>query len=394
MRFALIIGIGGTGGMLPHEMAHFLDTDDGIEIFVLDTEESLTVPDPDPSMPLLSVTLSKMDESAYDPSTRFETLIKDTETNLEIHVPYYKDYIISLPPRSRCDFSSHMILIWGESSDNTVITGPILLSELIVPKLWSHMGHPEFRAKPQMDQPDYVSVIFPVTQGNEERFLSFPHWGLRYNSTATHLGGKTGTAQKSKLHGSQRLAVVGITGTNGKTTATCLAKSINTNPESLDLQHMFSQMLQRRTDSVVTEASSHALASKRVIGVDFDVAVLTNLHQEHLDFHKAPSTYIDQILEGVENKEKAEIIIDREEETRKALRLVEKGDCSVLAAKGHEDSRQFYGECLLQKLKDVGREYLMNKATSIFRRTVGHEDGPSPIQSEARYTNNLHMQAR
>jgi len=116
---------------------------------------------------------------------------------------------------------------------------------------------------------------------------------------------------------SQRLEVVGITGTNGKTTITYLLKSIlkkagrkvsligtiayfigekravatKTTPESLDLQNMFSQMLEKGTDSVVMEVSSHALALKRVIGVDFDVAVFTNLDQEHLDFHKTLSAY-------------------------------------------------------------------------------------------------------
>jgi len=116
---------------------------------------------------------------------------------------------------------------------------------------------------------------------------------------------------------SEKLKVVGITGTNGKTTITYLVKSIlkkageevgligtiayfigeekltatNTTPESLDLQKMFFQMLARGTDSVVMEVSSHALALKRVIGVNFDVAVFTNLDREHLDFHKTLSAY-------------------------------------------------------------------------------------------------------
>ena len=116
---------------------------------------------------------------------------------------------------------------------------------------------------------------------------------------------------------SEKLKVVGITGTNGKTTITYLVKSIlkkageevgligtiayfigeekltatNTTPESLDLQKMFSQMLAGGIDSVVMEVSSHALALKRVIGVNFDVAVFTNLNREHLDFHKTLSAY-------------------------------------------------------------------------------------------------------
>ena len=116
---------------------------------------------------------------------------------------------------------------------------------------------------------------------------------------------------------SEKLKVVGITGTNGKTTITYLVKSIldkagnktglvgtiayfigeeklfatNTTPESLDLQQMFSRMLEKGTDSVVMEVSSHALTLKRVVGVDFDVAVFTNLNREHLDFHHTLSAY-------------------------------------------------------------------------------------------------------
>jgi UDP-N-acetylmuramoyl-L-alanyl-D-glutamate--2,6-diaminopimelate ligase len=116
---------------------------------------------------------------------------------------------------------------------------------------------------------------------------------------------------------SEKLEVVAVTGTNGKTTITYLVKSIlekdgkkvgiigtiayfigeeklvatNTTPESLDLQRMFYQMQKSKIDSVVMEVSSHALTLKRVKGVDFDVAVFTNLNREHLDFHKTLSAY-------------------------------------------------------------------------------------------------------
>jgi UDP-N-acetylmuramoyl-L-alanyl-D-glutamate--2,6-diaminopimelate ligase len=116
---------------------------------------------------------------------------------------------------------------------------------------------------------------------------------------------------------SQKLQVVGITGTNGKTTISYLIRSIlnqsqkkvgligtiaywlndqkmkavNTTPESLDLQRMFSLMLQNQVSSVVMEVSSHALALHRVDGTLFDLAVFTNLNHEHLDFHKTMDAY-------------------------------------------------------------------------------------------------------
>ena len=116
---------------------------------------------------------------------------------------------------------------------------------------------------------------------------------------------------------SDRLKLVGVTGTNGKTSITYLVRSIlqqdqkktgligtiaywldeqkisapNTTPESLDLQRMFSQMLDRGISAAVMEVSSHALVMHRVDGTGFDVAVFTNLNHEHLDFHKTMDAY-------------------------------------------------------------------------------------------------------
>jgi len=123
----------------------------------------------------------------------------------------------------------------------------------------------------------------------------------------------------SRFYGfpSKKLKVVGITGTNGKTTISYLVKSllkqnqnkvgligtiaywvddqkidaINTTPESRDLQRMLSQMFEEGISAVVMEVSSHALALHRVDGTQFDVAVFTNLNHEHLDFHKNMDAY-------------------------------------------------------------------------------------------------------
>jgi UDP-N-acetylmuramoyl-L-alanyl-D-glutamate--2,6-diaminopimelate ligase len=116
---------------------------------------------------------------------------------------------------------------------------------------------------------------------------------------------------------SHKMKVIGITGTNGKTTITYMLKSIwensgektgligtiahfigektvqalNTTPESLDLQRMLSEMLKNKVSSVAMEVSSHSLVLGRVKMIDFDVAVFTNLNPEHLDFHKDMKSY-------------------------------------------------------------------------------------------------------
>ena len=114
------------------------------------------------------------------------------------------------------------------------------------------------------------------------------------------------------------MRVVGVTGTNGKTTTTYMLKEIfqsaglsvgligtiqiligdesrpnpNTTPNVIDLQHLFNEMRERKIEIVVMEVSSHALAENRVAGIEFDTAVFTNLTQDHLDFHGTMENYL------------------------------------------------------------------------------------------------------
>jgi UDP-N-acetylmuramoyl-L-alanyl-D-glutamate--2,6-diaminopimelate ligase len=118
-------------------------------------------------------------------------------------------------------------------------------------------------------------------------------------------------------HPSRELKVIGITGTKGKTTITYLLESIlraaghatgllgtiqyrgpglevtaqRTTPEAPDLQRMMRTLADNRATHCVMEVSSHALDLKRPVGVDFDVAVFTNLSGEHLDYHKTMEDY-------------------------------------------------------------------------------------------------------
>ena len=118
---------------------------------------------------------------------------------------------------------------------------------------------------------------------------------------------------------SAELSLVGVTGTNGKTSTTYLVesilaragrsvgligtvesrfggqrrRSINTTPESLDLQTSLRDMLSRGADAVVMEVSSHGLVLGRVDGCRFRVGAFTNLTQDHLDFHGTMSAYRD-----------------------------------------------------------------------------------------------------
>ena len=118
-------------------------------------------------------------------------------------------------------------------------------------------------------------------------------------------------------HPERELKIIGITGTNGKTTTTYLIRQIlmlkglrcdligtnqiiigeeviessRTTPESLELFEMFSKMAKSGGEYVVMEVSSHSLELSRVYGVQFETAVLTNITQDHLDFHKTMENY-------------------------------------------------------------------------------------------------------
>lgn len=118
-------------------------------------------------------------------------------------------------------------------------------------------------------------------------------------------------------HPTNTLKLVGITGTNGKTTTTYLIKSIldhahkktstigtisirigevevpssRTTPESIDLQQLFKEMLKKDMEYSVMEVSSHALDLGRVDNCSFRIGIFTNLTQDHLDYHKNFDNY-------------------------------------------------------------------------------------------------------
>ena len=118
---------------------------------------------------------------------------------------------------------------------------------------------------------------------------------------------------------SQKLKLLGVTGTNGKTTITYLLESMsrqagfvpgvvgtvehrfnkqrihsaNTTPESYDLQKLLRQMVDDGVNVCAMEVSSHALTLERVVGCHFDGAIFTNLSPEHLDFHGEMEAYFE-----------------------------------------------------------------------------------------------------
>jgi UDP-N-acetylmuramoyl-L-alanyl-D-glutamate--2,6-diaminopimelate ligase len=153
----------------------------------------------------------------------------------------------------------------------------------------------------------------------------------------------------------RKLKLAGVTGTNGKTTTTFLIKhiceraglrcgligtvryeigervlpAIRTTPESLDLQELLAQIANAGCKAAAMEVSSHALAQDRTRGLEWNVAVFTNLTQDHLDFHGTMQSYF-------ESKMKLFMGLPSQKKKRKPVAIV------------NIDDR--YGEKLLEKI--------------------------------------------
>ncbi|MEG0370672.1 MAG: UDP-N-acetylmuramoyl-L-alanyl-D-glutamate--2,6-diaminopimelate ligase [Clostridium sp.] len=135
---------------------------------------------------------------------------------------------------------------------------------------------------------------------------------------------------------SRGMDLIGITGTNGKTTSTFMMKAIleasdiktsllgtiyniignnkeeakRTTPESKDLQYLFKKMVDDNARACIMEVSSHSLDLKRVCGVAFKVGIFTNLTQDHLDYHNNMDSYFEAKMKLFEASEYAVINID------------------------------------------------------------------------------------
>ncbi len=156
-------------------------------------------------------------------------------------------------------------------------------------------------------------------------------------------------------HPSRAMTVIGITGTNGKTTTSYLIEriletdgrstgvvgTINcryagkqfpspvTTPESVDLQQLLDRMRAAKTTHVVLEVSSHALDLHRVDGCWFDIGVFTNFTQDHLDYHKDMDSYWDckkrlftELLPSGPKKDSAVAVINQQDPRGRELERI------------------------------------------------------------------------
>lgn len=163
----------------------------------------------------------------------------------------------------------------------------------------------------------------------------------------------------------ERIAITGITGTNGKSTTAFLIESIlsaasrksaligtieyhvagrvdpapHTTPEALELARLFNEALANGATEAVMEVSSHALAQQRVFGVPFDVAVFTNLTRDHLDYHKTMDDYFAAkrtLFEGVGTDPPRVAVTNLDDEYGSKLARFSRGRGSLVLTYGWE----------------------------------------------------------
>jgi UDP-N-acetylmuramoyl-L-alanyl-D-glutamate--2,6-diaminopimelate ligase len=153
-------------------------------------------------------------------------------------------------------------------------------------------------------------------------------------------------------HPTKDLHLIGVTGTNGKTTTTYIVESIlraagkptavfgtieyrgpgfdftaeRTTPEAPDLEKLFRRVVDAGWRHAVMEVSSHAIEMKRVAGLQFDVAVFTNLSRDHLDFHGDMESYFQakrKLFEGLTGKRPRVMVLNADDARYGDLRSID-----------------------------------------------------------------------
>ena len=179
-------------------------------------------------------------------------------------------------------------------------------------------------------------------------------------------------------HPTKKLKLIGVTGTNGKTTTVYLLKSIlekegkkvglvgtianyigdkkikseRTTPESLELQKLFKDMADEGCEYCVMEVSSHSLQLDRVYGCEFEVGIFTNLTRDHLDFHKSFENYYNAKFKLFE-RSKASVINVDDDYGYRVLKDVEKLENKMVRTYSIREESDFKARNIALKEGDI-----------------------------------------
>ncbi len=207
-------------------------------------------------------------------------------------------------------------------------------------------------------------------------------------------------------HPSRDMRIIGITGTNGKTSCThfiaqlirIMAKSLpenntcaligtlgngrigklqqssHTTPDAVTLQGLMAEYREQLVNTVVMEVSSHALAQGRVNGIEFDVAVLTNLSRDHLDFHGDMQSYANEKLKLFLNPQLKNIILNKDDvfsaqiikQLHKASSVGQKQEPqpTLLTYARKDQKADFYASDV--RLNETGIEFKLHRSGNVY----------------------------
>jgi UDP-N-acetylmuramoyl-L-alanyl-D-glutamate--2,6-diaminopimelate ligase len=211
-----------------------------------------------------------------------------------------------------------------------------------------------------------------------------------------------------------KLQLIGITGTNGKTTTSLLIESIlrcagatpgvlgtisyrwadkeipaaMTTPQSLELQSLFYRMVQDGVSHVVMEVSSHALALGRVAGCEFKTAVFTNLSQDHLDFHATMEDYFaakELLFSSCLSSDNSSVAINLDDEY--GARIIGNGACGAHRVLGYSAGHKA-GDAAGTGVQTVVAENVHLSARGISGRV---QTPAGPINVDSRLLGNLNL---
>ena len=201
---------------------------------------------------------------------------------------------------------------------------------------------------------------------------------------------------------SKKMRLIGVTGTNGKTTTTYLLESlfnkikektgvigtinyrfgnrlipaINTTPSILDLYSLLHEMYKKGINNCIIEVSSHSLEQGRVDTLSFDAAIFTNLSNEHLDFHKNTKNYLASKLKlFTKIKQGGHAIINRDDPCAKKIieKVVSQKKASVVTY-GIGDSKGVCARDIRQSFQGLNFKLCHNECVDITSGLIGRHN--------------------
>lgn len=207
---------------------------------------------------------------------------------------------------------------------------------------------------------------------------------------------------------SSRLMMIGVTGTDGKTT-TCRIihailskygqaglmgtvghfiagkeiKTSRTTPESLEINQYLADLSAAGGYAAVMEVSSHAIALQRTAFLDFDIAVFTNLSQDHLDFHQNMDDYFDTKAKLFANmKSEGSAVVNLDDEYGKKLREID--NCEVIGYSLKDKFAPVYGEVICEGLAGIRMNvYYENELIDLYSPMFGRPNSYNILAAAA-----------